>query len=157
FGDLRTQVAAHTEELLRTARAVAALDTIAALAEVAHERGHVRPEVDDSVVLEIVDGRHPVLETAMDPPFTPNDVTLDPSTCQIVCPTGPKMSAKSVLMQQTAFLVVQAQMGAFVPARRIRMGLVDRILTRVGAQDNMARGQSTFLVEMVETASILNQ
>jgi DNA mismatch repair protein MutS len=157
FGELRTQVAAHTEELLTTARAVAMLDTLVALAEVAHERGHVRPEVDGSLLLEIVDGRHPVLETATDPPFTPNDVTLDPATCQIVILTGPNMSGKSVFMRQTALLTILAQMGAFVPARRVRMGLVDRILTRVGAQDNMARGQSTFLVEMVETASILNQ
>ncbi len=157
FGEVRAQVAAHTEDLLRTARAVAMLDTVAALAEVAHERGHVRPEVDDSLSLEIVDGRHPVLETGTDPPFTPNDVTLDPASCQIVILTGPNMSGKSVFMRQTALLTILTQMGAFVPARRVRLGLVDRVLTRVGAQDNLARGQSTFLVEMVETASILNQ
>src|SRR5262245_26193823 len=157
FTEVRAQVAAHTEELLKTARAVALLDTVASLAEVAHERGHVRPEVDDSLSLEIVDGRHPVLEIATDPPFTPNDVTLDPDSCQVVILTGPNMSGKSVFMRQTALLTILTQMGAFVPARRVRLGMVDRVLTRVGAQDNLARGQSTFLVEMVETASILNQ
>ncbi len=156
FGELRAQVAGRSEDLLRTARAVGALDALTALAEVAHERGHVRPEVDETVSLEITDGRHPVLEAAGDPPFTPNDVGLDPDGCQIMILTGPNMSGKSVFMRQTALLVILAQMGAFVPARRARIGLVDRILTRVGAQDNLARGQSTFLVEMVETASILH-
>ncbi|HYB42288.1 MAG TPA: DNA mismatch repair protein MutS [Candidatus Methylomirabilis sp.] len=156
FTDVRAQVASHAEELLRTARAVGTLDALAALAEVAHERGHVRPEVDATPSLEIVDGRHPVLELASDPPFTPNDTKLDPADCQVMILTGPNMSGKSVFMRQAALLVILAQMGAFVPARSARIGLVDRILTRVGAQDNLARGQSTFLVEMVETASILH-
>ncbi len=156
FAEVRSQVAAQAAELLRTARAVGVLDALAGLAEVAQERGHVRPEVDDTLSLEIVDGRHPVLEAGGDPPFTPNDVKLDPATRQIVILTGPNMSGKSVFMRQTALLVILAQMGAFVPARHARIGLVDRILTRVGAQDNLARGQSTFLVEMVETASILH-
>jgi DNA mismatch repair protein MutS len=156
FTEVRREVAARSERLLRTARAVGALDALASLAEVAHERGHVRPEVDETSTLEIVDGRHPVLEPSSGPPFTPNDVRLDPATCQIIILTGPNMSGKSVFMRQTALLVILAQMGAFVPARRARIGLVDRILTRVGAHDNLARGQSTFLVEMVETASILH-
>jgi DNA mismatch repair protein MutS len=156
FAEVRAQVAAQSEDLLRAGRAVALLDVLTALAEVAHERGHVRPSVDDTLHLEIVDGRHPVLETSADPPFTPNDVSLAPDGCQIMILTGPNMSGKSVFMRQTALLVILAQMGAFVPARRARIGLVDRILTRVGAQDNLARGQSTFLVEMVETASILH-
>jgi len=156
FTEVRAEVAAQSEDLLRTARTVAALDALAALAEVAHERGHVRPEVDDTVRLDVVAGRHPVLEARSDPPFTPNDLLLDPDTCQIIILTGPNMSGKSVFMRQTALLVILAQMGAFVPAQRARIGLVDRILTRVGAQDNLARGQSTFLVEMVETASILH-
>ncbi|HSL51253.1 MAG TPA: hypothetical protein VK878_19420, partial [Candidatus Deferrimicrobiaceae bacterium] len=101
------------------------------------------------------DGRHPVLE-AGGAPFTPNDVALDPAGCQIMILTGPNMSGKSVFMRQVALLTLMAQMGGFVPAREARIGLVDRILTRVGAQDNLARGQSTFLVEMVETASILH-
>ncbi|PWU25447.1 MAG: DNA mismatch repair protein MutS [Candidatus Rokuibacteriota bacterium] len=156
FAEVRSEVARWSERLLTTARAVGALDALVALAEVAHERGHVRPDVDETSSLEIAEGRHPVLEAANDPPFTPNDVRLDPTTAQIIILTGPNMSGKSVFMRQTALLVILAQMGAFVPARRARVGLVDRILTRVGAQDNVARGQSTFLVEMVETASILH-
>ena len=154
FGQVRAAVAAAAGSLLRTARAVGGLDVLASLAAVAHERGYVRPEVDEGFGLEIVDGRHPVLE-AGGTPFTPNDTRLDPSGCQIVILTGPNMSGKSVFMRQVALLTLMAQMGGFVPARSARVGLVDRILTRVGAQDNMARGQSTFLVEMVETASIL--
>ena len=155
FGQVRAEVAAAAGPLLRTARAVGSLDALASLAEVAHQRGYVRPEVDEGFALEIVDGRHPVLE-AGGTPFTPNDVLLDPAGCQIMILTGPNMSGKSVFMRQVALLAVMAQMGSFVPARSARIGLVDRILTRVGAQDNMARGQSTFLVEMVETASILH-
>jgi DNA mismatch repair protein MutS len=156
FEQVRAQVAARAAELNRAARAVATLDVLAALAEVGHERGHVCPEVDDSLVLHIEDGRHPVLELSGDPPFTPNDLALDPADCQMVILTGPNMSGKSVFMRQAALLVIMAQMGAFVPARSARVGLVERILTRVGAQDNVARGQSTFLVEMIETATILH-
>jgi DNA mismatch repair protein MutS len=155
FGQVRAEVAAAAGPLLRTARAVGSLDALASLAEVAHQRGYVRPQVDDGLTLEIVDGRHPVLE-AGGTPFTPNDVILDPAGCQIMILTGPNMSGKSVFMRQVALLAIMTQMGSFVPARSARLGLVDRILTRVGAQDNMARGQSTFLVEMVETASILH-
>src|SRR6185503_17506515 len=155
FGHVRAEVAAQAGPLLRTARSVGSLDALASLAEVAHQRGYVRPEVDDGFALEIVDGRHPVLEAA-GTPFTPNDVSLDPAGAQIMILTGPNMSGKSVFMRQVALLALMAQMGSFVPARSARLGLVDRMLTRVGAQDNMARGQSTFLVEMVETASILH-
>ena len=155
FGQVRAEVAATAGPLLRTARAVGSLDALASLAEVAPQRGYVRPQVDDGFTLEIVDGRHPVLE-AGGTPFTPNDVILDPAGCQIMILTGPNMSGKSVFMRQVALLALMTQMGSFVPARSARLGLVDRILTRVGAQDNMARGQSTFLVEMVETASILH-
>jgi len=155
FGQVRAEVAAEAGPLLRTARAVGTIDALASLATVAHERGYARPQVDDGFALEIVDGRHPVLE-AGGGPFTPNDVALDPSGGQIMILTGPNMSGKSVFMRQVALLTLMAQMGGFVPARSARIGLVDRILTRVGAQDNLARGQSTFLVEMVETASILH-
>ena len=155
FGRVRAEVAARAAPLLRTARAVGTVDVLASLATVAHERGYARPEVDDGLGLEIVNGRHPVLD-AGGSPFTPNDVTLDPAGCQIMILTGPNMSGKSVFMRQVALLTLMAQMGGFVPARSARIGLVDRILTRVGAQDNLARGQSTFLVEMVETASILH-
>ncbi|HEX7785650.1 MAG TPA: DNA mismatch repair protein MutS, partial [Methylomirabilota bacterium] len=155
FGRVRAAVAAQATPLLRTARAVGTVDALASLAAVGHERGYVRPEVNDRLALHIEDGRHPVLD-AGGAPFTPNDVDLDPAERQIVILTGPNMSGKSVFMRQVALLTIMAQMGGLVPARSARIGLVDRILTRVGAQDNLARGQSTFLVEMVETASILH-
>jgi DNA mismatch repair protein MutS len=156
FGEIRSAVAAEAPALGKTGRAVGALDALVSLAEVAHERGHVRPEIDGGKALEITDGRHPVLELGGERPFTPNDLRLDPEAEQVIILTGPNMSGKSVFMRQAALLVILAQMGACVPARSARIGVVDRILTRVGAQDNLARGQSTFLVEMVETASILH-
>jgi DNA mismatch repair protein MutS len=156
FGEVRSAVAAEAPALGKTGRSVGALDALVSLAEVAHERGHVRPEIDGGKALEITDGRHPVLELGGERPFTPNDLRLDPEAEQVIILTGPNMSGKSVFMRQAALLVILAQMGAFVPARSARLGVVDRILTRVGAQDNLARGQSTFLVEMVETASILH-
>jgi DNA mismatch repair protein MutS len=155
FDALRGQVAARAAELLSTARALATLDVVAALAEVAHARGHVRPVVENGSALEIVEGRHPVLEARSGLPVTPNDLALD-DEARVVILTGPNMAGKSVYLRQTGHIVVLAQMGAFVPARSARLGLVDRVFTRVGAQDNLARGQSTFLVEMVETASILH-
>ncbi|HEU4371619.1 MAG TPA: DNA mismatch repair protein MutS [Methylomirabilota bacterium] len=154
FDELRGRVAARAPELLATARALATLDVAAALAEVAHARGHVRPVVEAGGALEIVEGRHPVLEARSGLPVTPNDLLLD-GTARVIILTGPNMAGKSVYLRQTGHIVVLAQMGAFVPARSARVGLVDRVFTRVGAQDNLARGQSTFLVEMVETASIL--
>ncbi|MBI1726321.1 MAG: DNA mismatch repair protein MutS [Candidatus Rokubacteria bacterium] len=156
FQEVRAAVAAEASALLRTARAVGALDALASLGEIAHERGYVSPQVDDGRVLDIVEGRHPVLESGGERPFTPNDLHLDPDREQVMILTGPNMSGKSVFMRQAALLVILAQMGSFVPARSARIGVVDRILTRVGAQDNLARGRSTFLVEMVETASILH-
>jgi DNA mismatch repair protein MutS len=155
FEDVRARVAAEAGPLLATARALALLDVLAGLAEVAHVRGHVRPTVDASDVLEIVEGRHPVLEARAAASVTPNDLALD-AAARIVILTGPNMAGKSVYLRQTGHIVILAQMGAFVPARSAHVGVVDRLFTRVGAQDNLARGQSTFLVEMVETASILN-
>jgi DNA mismatch repair protein MutS len=155
FEDVRSRVAAEARPLLATARALAVLDVLTALAEVAHARGHVRPVVDDGDVLEIVEGRHPVLEARAGDPVTPNDLALD-ADARIVILTGPNMAGKSVYLRQTGHIVILAQMGAWVPARSAHIGVVDRVFTRVGAQDNLARGQSTFLVEMVETASILN-
>src|SRR6266850_204123 len=152
---VRRRVAARAGELLATARALARLDVFASLAEVAHARGHVRPLVDRGNTLAIVEGRHPVLEARAGTPVTPNDLALD-RDARIVILTGPNMSGKSVYLRQTAHIAIMAQMGAFVPAREARIGVLDRVFTRVGAQDNLARGQSTFLVEMVETATILN-
>jgi DNA mismatch repair protein MutS len=155
FEELRRGVAREADRLLRTARAVAVLDVLASLAHVARERAYVRPVVDASSVLEVRDGRHPVLELRPDgASFVPNDVTLGSEvTCLVL--TGPNMAGKSTYMRQVALIVLLAQMGSFVPAREARVGVADRIFTRIGAQDNLLRGQSTFLVEMTETAAIL--
>jgi DNA mismatch repair protein MutS len=154
FEDVRRRVAARAADLLLTARALARLDVLAALGEVAERRGHVRPIVEASDALSISDGRHPVLEARGGEPVTPNDLGLDGDT-RLVILTGPNMSGKSVYLRQTGHIVILAQAGAFVPAREARIGIVDRVFTRVGAQDNLGRGQSTFLVEMVETANVL--
>lgn len=157
FETIRSQVAKETEGILGTARAVAALDVLHAFARSARTWGDVRPVVDDSTVMEIVGGRHPVLDRqTRDLPFVPNDVSLDGVETQMVLVTGPNMAGKSTYMRQTALLVIMAQMGAFIPAKSARIGVMDRIFTRVGARDNLARGQSTFLVEMSETANILH-
>jgi DNA mismatch repair protein MutS len=155
FDDLRRQVAGHAAALLTTARALARLDVIAGLAEIAHARNHARPVVDASAALDILDGRHPVLEARATEPVTPNDVALSAED-RLVILTGPNMAGKSVYLRQVGHIVILAQMGAFVPAREAHLGVVDRVFTRVGAQDHLGRGQSTFLVEMVETANILN-
>jgi len=155
FEEVRREVGRRAAELLATARALARLDVVAALAEVAHLRGHVRPIVDHGDALQIVEGRHPVLEARSAAPVTPNDLALD-AEARLVILTGPNMAGKSVYLRQNGHIVVMAQTGAFVPAREARIGVVDRIFTRVGAQDHLDRGQSTFLVEMVETANILN-
>jgi len=155
FEDVRRRVAARADDLMTTARALARLDVFGSLAEVAHSRGHVRPLVDRSDALVIVEGRHPVLEARAGSPVTPNDLALD-HEARIVILTGPNMSGKSVYLRQTGHIAIMAQIGAFVPAREAHVGVVDRVFTRVGAQDNLARGQSTFLVEMIETATILN-
>jgi DNA mismatch repair protein MutS len=156
FEEVRRSVAAEVSALLSTARAVGAVDVLSALAEVAHSRGHVRPHVTPSRGLQIVEGRHPVLEAIGRDPVVPNDLELDGEEAQIIILTGPNMAGKSVYLRQAALLVILAQLGAFVPAREARIGLVDRIFARVGAQDNLARGQSTFLLEMLETANILH-
>jgi DNA mismatch repair protein MutS len=156
FDELRRAVAREADRLLRTARAVATLDGLAGFAHVARERGYARPHVDAGGGLEIRDGRHPVLELRTDgPPFVPNDVALDGAEVSCLVLTGPNMAGKSTYMRQVALIVLLAQLGSFVPARAARLGVVDRIFTRIGAHDNLLRGQSTFLVEMTETAAIL--
>ena len=156
FAHVRGEVAAASERLLALAGRVATVDALAALAEVAHRGAYCRPVVDDSGVVDITDGRHPVVERlAAAGSFVPNDVQLDPAGGQILVVTGPNMAGKSTLIRQVALIVVMAQMGGFVPARAARIGICDRVFTRVGAGDNLARGESTFLVEMRETAHIL--
>jgi DNA mismatch repair protein MutS len=156
FDELRRGVAAEADRLLRTSRALALLDVLAGFAHVARERGYVRPRVDDSPALEIRAGRHPVLELATGgAPFVPNDLVLDGESVAALVITGPNMAGKSTYMRQAALIVLLAQAGSFVPARSARIGVVDRVFTRIGAHDNLSRGQSTFLVEMTETAQIL--
>jgi DNA mismatch repair protein MutS len=158
FDELRRGAAGEADRLLRTARGVGLLDVLAALAQLARERGLTRPLVDGSPSLEIVEGRHPVLELGTGAsPFVPNDLVLDGQDATSLVLTGPNMAGKSTYMRQAALIVVLAQTGSFVPARRARVGVVDRIFTRIGAQDHLLRGQSTFLVEMSETATILRQ
>ncbi len=156
FREVCQRVAARAQPLLKTARAVGRLDVAAALAEVAVRYRYVRPNLADDDVLEIAAGRHPVVEQALrDEPFTPNDLTMDGEN-HILIITGPNMAGKSVYLRQNALIALMAQMGSFVPAERARIGIVDRIFTRIGAQDEVAAGQSTFMVEMVEAANILN-
>jgi DNA mismatch repair protein MutS len=156
FDELRRSVAQEADRLLRTARALAALDVLQSLAHVARERGYVRPAVDDGGVIDVQEGRHPVLELRADGArFVPNDVRLAAGEVECLVITGPNMAGKSTYMRQVALIVLLAQIGSFVPARAARIGVVDRIFTRIGAQDDLARGQSTFLVEMTETAAIL--
>jgi DNA mismatch repair protein MutS len=156
FKEVCGQVAARGTVLLKTSRVLARLDVASALAEVAIRNRYVRPKLADDDVLEIVDGRHPVVERALrDEPFTPNDLHLNGDE-RILVITGPNMAGKSVYLRQNALIVLMAQMGSFVPADRACIGIVDRIFTRIGAQDEVAAGQSTFMVEMVEAANILN-
>jgi DNA mismatch repair protein MutS len=159
FGSLRQAALERAAEIRAAAEAVAELDATAALAEVARLDGWVRPEVDDSELLAIRAGRHPVVAPILasfgGEDFVPNDTDLRPDSTQILVLTGPNMSGKSTYLRQVALIVLLAQMGSFVPAESARIGVVDRVFTRVGASDRLARGESTFMVEMRETADIL--
>ena len=158
FARLRTRVAEHRRALLQTARALAELDALASLAEVAARRGYVRPEIVAEDVLEIESGRHPVVEASSPQGFVPNDVAMAApgEGTRTVILTGPNMAGKSTYLRQAALIVLMAQIGSFVPAKACRMGLCDRVFARIGAKDELALGQSTFMVEMVESANILN-
>ncbi|HNP72541.1 MAG TPA: DNA mismatch repair protein MutS, partial [Kouleothrix sp.] len=157
FRRVCAQVAAQGQRLLATARALAEIDVYAALGEAAVRGRYVRPELNDSTQLRIVGGRHPVVEQHLDELFIANDTALDADEQQIVLITGPNMAGKSTVMRQVALIVLMAQIGSFVPADEAAIGLVDRIFTRIGAQDDIATGQSTFMVEMTETAALLVQ
>ncbi|MFN8466425.1 MAG: DNA mismatch repair protein MutS [Caldilineaceae bacterium] len=156
FGEVCSQISAYGVPLLQLAQALAELDVYTALSEVALLRRYVRPVVDEGPAIEIEAGRHPVVElTLRDEPFVPNDTRLVPEAAvQLI--TGPNMSGKSTYLRQTALITLMAQIGSFVPADSAQIGVVDRIFTRLGASDEIHRGQSTFMVEMVETANILN-
>ncbi len=158
FTALRSQIADETATLQQNAEGLAHLDCFAGLAEVAEQHDYVRPTVDDGLTIDIEGGRHPVVEQTLPPgePFIPNDTTLDPDDEQILIITGPNMAGKSVALRQVGLITLLAQVGAFVPADAAQIGVVDRIFTRVGASDNLAAGESTFLVEMNEAANILN-
>jgi DNA mismatch repair protein MutS len=156
FRQVVEQVAAAGPRLLAVARALARLDVYRALAEVAVMHRYTRPELSDDYALEIVAGRHPVVEvTQRDEPFVPNDARFA-SEGSILIITGPNMAGKSTYLRQVALIVLMAQIGSFVPADEAHIGVVDRIFTRIGAQDEISAGQSTFMVEMVETANLLN-
>jgi DNA mismatch repair protein MutS len=157
FETLRAETAAEARAIQRLAEQVATVDALLSLAEAAVAGDYTRPAIALDAGIEITDGRHPVLETLdLGGPFVPNATHLDPAETQIMVITGPNMAGKSTYIRQVALIAVMAQMGSFVPARTARIGLVDRVFTRVGATDHLARGQSTFLVEMSETASILH-
>ena len=157
FREMLATIAAKTVEIQDTALAIGDLDATLALADRALAAGYVRPVVDDSDVLEIRDGRHPIIEQLPDAePFVPNSAFLNTTTDQIMLITGPNMAGKSTYIRQVATIAVMAQMGSFVPASSMRLGVLDRVFTRIGAGDDLARGRSTFLVEMQETANILN-
>ncbi|MGH2444346.1 MAG: DNA mismatch repair protein MutS, partial [Chloroflexota bacterium] len=157
FSEVLETIAGQSTRLFATAHAVGQLDVYQSMAEVARRRRYVRPAMHDDARLEIVEGRHPVVEaTLQDEGFIPNDCLLDTQDRQILLITGPNMGGKSTYLRQVALAVLMAQIGSFVAADSAHVGLVDRIFTRVGAQDDIAAGQSTFMVEMVETANILN-
>jgi DNA mismatch repair protein MutS len=166
FAELRSAIAAEAKRIRQTALALAEVDVLSCLAHIAALRNYCRPRFDeaekdeDTGDLEIVEGRHPVIElqelVGGSDRFVPNDLFLDASTHNIVVLTGPNMGGKSTYLRQAALIVIMAQMGSFVPARAVRLGLVDRVFTRIGASDNVARGRSTFMVEMTETAAILH-
>ena len=156
FTDICRQVAAETKRIQMTARALAALDALASAAETSARQRFVQPLMHDSDELEIVQGRHPVIEAFSDEPFVPNSVYLNNSTDRLLIITGPNMGGKSTLLRQVAIICILAQTGCFVPAERARLPLLDRIWTRVGAADDLTRGRSTFMVEMTETAAILH-
>ncbi|MBC7330090.1 DNA mismatch repair protein MutS [bacterium] len=157
FVSLRDEVVRRAEEVLQVARAVAELDVLQSLAEVAARYNYIRPIIDESDEIVIRDGRHPVVERFMEPGrFVPNDVELNCRDKRLLIITGPNMAGKSTYLRQVALIVLMAQIGSFIPARYGKIGLVDRIFTRIGARDDLSSGQSTFMVEMNEVANILN-
>lgn len=156
FENLRRRVALEAEVIQDSARSLACLDVLAGLAETAALYDYTKPHVHDGDELVVTEGRHPIVERQADRPFVPNDVTLTSSSHQVIILTGPNMGGKSTYLRQVALIVLLAQIGSFVPANRAKLPITDRIFARVGASDNIARGQSTFMVEMQETANILH-
>jgi DNA mismatch repair protein MutS len=157
YDNLVERIAERVDELLATADALAELDAYCSLAQVAGERGYVRPSFAEESVIDIADGRHPVMEALLGSSFVPNDLHAGVERARFILLTGPNMGGKSTYLRQTALLVVLAQIGSFVPARAAKLGIVDRIFTRIGAGDDLASGQSTFYIEMAEAANILRR
>jgi len=158
FVELRLVVAAEARRIQAMAEVLAEIDALSGLAEVAAAYDYCCPQLDSSGIIHILDGRHPVIEHFLDRgAFVPNDLDMDNDSRQVLIITGPNMAGKSTILRQAALIVLLAQIGSFVPAAEARLGLVDRIFTRVGAADDLARGRSTFMVEMQETAAILHQ
>ena len=157
FTDIRSQLVTNSSRILQVAKILAQIDFLAANAETAQIYNYRRPQIDNGDEIEIIEGRHPVIERSLPSgKFVPNDITLNQSSDEVLIITGPNMAGKSTVLRQTALIVLLAQMGSYVPAEKARIGVVDRIFTRVGAMDDLRRGQSTFMVEMSETANILN-
>lgn len=157
FQDLRNQISAYTRQVMIVAQAIGKIDCLSSLAEVAKKSHYCRPFIDESFTLHIEEGRHPVIEqTCKYERFIPNDTFLNDREQKLMLITGPNMAGKSTYLRQVALIVIMAQMGSFVPAKQAHIGLTDKVFTRIGASDNLSRGQSTFMVEMTETANILN-
>lgn len=156
FEQIRIETSKYLQRLLKLADTVARCDCLAGMASLASTKGYVRPKITDEIELVIKEGKHPVLKESLGAEFVPNDIELGGDNGDVLVITGPNMSGKSTYIRQNALLVIMAQTGSFIPAKQARIGLVDRIFTRVGASDELVRGQSTFMVEMTETANIVN-
>jgi len=158
YQDLILATAEFITQIQQNARTLAVVDCLSSFAQIAFQNRYAKPELSDGEVIDIKEGRHPVIEKQMTPGenYVPNDIYLDNEKQQIIIITGPNMAGKSALLRQTALIVLMAQMGSFVPATQAHIGIVDKVFTRVGASDNLAKGESTFMVEMTETASIIN-
>jgi DNA mismatch repair protein MutS len=161
FENIRRRILVSADDICRTANALAELDIGAALADLALENNYCRPQLDNGLAFEVVEGRHPVVENALkrgnDGAFVGNDCTLNGENNRIWLLTGPNMAGKSTFLRQNAIIAIMAQIGSFVPAKSAHIGIVNKVFSRVGASDDLSRGRSTFMVEMVETASILNR
>lgn len=158
FLEIIQNVSDFLEQIQKNSQTIALIDVLSSFAELANKNQYCKPDIDDSKELDIKAGRHPVIEQnlALGEAYVPNDVFLDTEEQQIIIITGPNMAGKSALLRQTALIVLMAQMGSYVPAKKAKIGIVDKVFTRVGASDNLSKGESTFMVEMAETASILN-
>ena len=156
FHELRLEIASHAQQVRTLSRLIARIDCFASLAKLAIERDYVCPIIDESSVFEVESGRHPVIEAKLESEFIPNDLSFNGKERQLALITGPNMAGKSTFIRQSALIAIMAQIGSFVPAKKAHIGIIDKVFSRIGASDDLARGQSTFMVEMTETANILH-